>query len=72
MIRAEVNWRGGGEKGARPKEKGAGWGVIGWKISPSRIAKQLGPQIPLRGSASKCIHCYSSQGTNSISLIGRV
>lgn len=63
--------REGGER-SEAEGKGAGLGVIGWKISPSRIAKQLGPQIPLRGSASKCIHCYSSQGTNSISLIGRV
>lgn len=48
MIRAEVNGHRGGGRGRR---KGAGLGAIGWKISPSRIAKQLGPQIPLRGSA---------------------
>lgn len=52
MIRAEVKRRGWGE-GERvvAEGKGAGLGAIGWKISPSRIAKQLGPQIPLRGPA---------------------
>ena len=44
-------------------------GVIGWKISPSRIAKQLGPQIPLRGSAWSA--SAAAESRNELDFVNR-